>query len=1338
MAIWQRFSFLFPLLKTPRPETEVCNDANSEEQWQSGLATLCRLPAAQPDQTVQQVSDERVQAVSNILFLLDAKAKREDGHLWSYRPRTYIILFNVGCVQLMNSFVEEGKTDIWLPYDDRTLPSFIQQADVRQKFLKIQKHLLTSARELEDISTHASLTKIFPHIHLEGSGDQHFRRINSLGQGNFGAVDEVYSCLSHNRYARKRVLRGRSTTNRRAQTYLVKELTDLKQLSHRHLVKLLGSYTDKEYIAFLMHPVAECNLYDFLTKPGGLSDRDPHDVRTFFGCLAGAVHYLHGCNIRHRDLSSRNILIQRGSVFISDFGSAYKWAANANQGSVTQDRHVPASLEYMAPEVAKRSPRSSSSDMWSLGVIFMEMTTLLVGRTLQELEEMIERNARLRGLEPYVWANPQVVNIWLDELQKFNCGPRHDNEPLDWIRDLLNELPNSRPKSHSLMQDILDSPSFNIFCCIRCKPEFSERHFENTDIQPIPENTFEDTTDMMQNIASYFEEKAEQPTVISSMKSSTIQTWLAETPWMPPQMPGGFDTAGDTDDVESSDGISHCETPDESVVRTYSVGFTTQMRRPSPSCINQVADIGYPQPPRIIEPSDPAYDIGIALDSQIDMSQKPLLNINPAFVRDTGLGFLEIDSPSSSDDGEMSSFKVIEDSSGSDSDSVVTIMPSHGDETKIRESYKSRPVANWILPTFEGEENSWIQTLDALPDEQENVNGDPHVVADNELVHGPASLSDRAQFIATAMSKPIGNDTEVSTADQLSEGNPIDFYAPPVPLLAVETIIADCNDEGTSRASENKHVVHPEASEIVVEDSPSDFPRSHPIMKDTLGSLLVKSSVKNDNLAMTSASPRDKIWTERLEVQEVSEVPKNDSNSCHKKNSSKKRSSHGVNEDGDSLVAPVSSLEELDCSEHVPINPDLGTVQPSQTFTSPLERPSSQAETLNGPAETQHDVEEPLLLPKARRRKPSTLKVTFADDPLPSSKPLHREGSTVIPGISPRDYIEDTWESASSVATSMMSERTSRILQSMSLNKWLDRDHRLIEVFCSKGNAQAVRVLLDKGCNPGKAAGSKQGRRVGPITIAIQGASLRHNKCVRELIKYGVDVNVVNRKSGKTPLHLAIENPYFTGYEHLIRTLIEAGANTNTPDLRGDHPIMKLFHGNDIGPLDDHHRKALALLLNDASTDVDVSLPGTLNTPLHLAVRRKDPFTVGMLLYKKANVNAKNASGSTPLLITARQFQTPMTKDQKDLLRLLLNTEGILVNEKAGVNEQTALHYAVKAGVVWAVEHLMKHGADPTCQDYKGRGALALADYHAKNWPPEDRDSIMLQLQGVREDVRSR
>ncbi len=88
----------------------------------------------------------------------------------------------------MHNFADEARTDFYLPYNNQTLPSFIQTDDVRQAFLQVQEYVLTSAQELEMWYTDASSTKVFPHVFLDGSGDQHFRRQSRLGQGNFGFV----------------------------------------------------------------------------------------------------------------------------------------------------------------------------------------------------------------------------------------------------------------------------------------------------------------------------------------------------------------------------------------------------------------------------------------------------------------------------------------------------------------------------------------------------------------------------------------------------------------------------------------------------------------------------------------------------------------------------------------------------------------------------------------------------------------------------------------------------------------------------------------------------------------------------------------------------------------------------------------------------------------------------------------------------------------------------------------------------------------------------------------------------------------------------------------------
>lgn len=1308
---WQAtLSLIFPVLRTLKPpEPEECDDARSkQDQITAALNSLCRIPDTQP----QHFAVDRVQRVSEWLQFL-YKSKPEPCDTWSSRARTYIILHNMGCTQFMDKFVQDGKTDIWLPYSVDTLPDYIQPESVREKFLYTQNFLLTSARELEDMSTDAFSDKVFPHIHLADSGDQHFMKIKTLGQGSFGyvkqhackpvdksangfrVVEKVASCLSQRVYARKSVTRRRK--NVAAQKYLAKELEDLKQLSHRHLVKVLGSYTDPQYIAYLMLPVAECNLEDFLTKPGGLSSGDRHDVRTFFGCLAGAVDYLHRSKIRHRDLSLRNILVHQGSVVISDFGSAYKWAGNGNQGSMTHDHHVPASSYYMAPEVAKKGPRSSSSDMWSLGIIFMEMTTLLVGRSLGQLRGTLNDNVRL-NMEPFVWANPKVVTTWLEKLQISNKGPSHDNEPLEWIRDLLNPNPKSRPKAGTLMQDIHDTQSFNIFCCINCQPEYRERRYNNIDLSPIRASP-EDTTDIMQSVASLLREEPPQPVVLSTHTQSTIHSWLADTE-VHPQIPGSFDL-------------------DEEHVPTE---FSNEFPRPPtqyalPALSSNISDLMLP----LELGSTPAMNqFSPVQNLSTNSPHDSLLKATPQFARDTGLGFFEVDSPSSSDGG----FRVLSDSSGSDTDSDITVTLSRDDHV-YGETPTNLRKATLFLPQFTGEEHRVIQTLDALPEEHEDV-------AVGLCAPTNSSKADRLD----AEDGPLLFDPSSSICDEVVElikqdVNNIPTSTPSVSLLEeVHTpdIITDETrmEDGTGRSIDG--TISYTTSARSISDS-RGLEQLHGIDSSFEAD---DNTIKYPDLLDVSRMKDDDPPAGPFRDDEIPDGPSDSLVIIHRKNSGKKRSAHAsmsrkdsliLNENSDASKAHLGTRSTGGDNE--PEQPELDTELPSVAALPP--GPATPIETRPNLVETQQSMPKSAMNSKTRLKKTSSSKVAFAPDPTPSTSRSVKKASAMKPGVSPSEYIQNTWDSASSVATSVMSAETKSLLKSLSLSRWLDRDHKLMEVFCSQGKAAAVRALLEKGCNPGK-SGSRADRRPGPITIAVRGASQRHNKCVKALIHGGVDVNVENRSTGKTPLHLAIENPYFKGYEHLICALIDGGADTNKADHRGDYPIMKILHPNDTGPLEDHRRKALALLLREASTDVDITLPGTLNTPLHLAVRRKDAFAVGMLLYKNANVNAKNASGSSPLLVAANQFHNPMSKEQMDLLNILLSTEGICVNEKAGVKEQTALHYAIHAGVPWAVGKLLEHGADASCKDSEGRDARSLANICAEKWTPEDRKIIMHHL----------
>jgi hypothetical protein len=263
---------------------------------------------------------------------------------WSLRPRTFAILRMLGCPELMDMFIREHRQDISLPYTARSLPDIIKGQAYRSKFLEIQNLVLPlqQAKELE----------LGEHVQFRAPPDQYFQTRRLLDEGGDhtrSIVDHVYSTLSLKQYARKRISRRRASEEVAENLSAFKnDLNALKILVHRHIVRLVGSYMDPRWFGLIMTPVADEDLDKYLTSNDGSETRKQH-LRVFFGCLAGAVCYLHEHNTCHGDLKPRNMLVKDGKIHLTDFGSTRLWE---DDGRSTTKSVAAFTQRYCAQEVA--------------------------------------------------------------------------------------------------------------------------------------------------------------------------------------------------------------------------------------------------------------------------------------------------------------------------------------------------------------------------------------------------------------------------------------------------------------------------------------------------------------------------------------------------------------------------------------------------------------------------------------------------------------------------------------------------------------------------------------------------------------------------------------------------------------------------------------------------------------------------------------------------------------------------------------------------------------------------------------------------------------------------
>lgn len=166
------------------------------------------------------------------------------------------------------------------------------------------------------------------------------------------------------------------------------ELSIIRSLKeHHHIVRVFATYTVKETgaLAMLLSPVADGGDLDKYLERYSAYRRNPSGrttkiadmevvLRQAFGCLASGLEFIHRSRIRHKDIKAHNILIHGGRVIYTDFGLSFD--SNMVENSTTEG-YTEMTRKYAAPEVIAGKPRNSSSDVYSLGCVFIEIFAAL-------------------------------------------------------------------------------------------------------------------------------------------------------------------------------------------------------------------------------------------------------------------------------------------------------------------------------------------------------------------------------------------------------------------------------------------------------------------------------------------------------------------------------------------------------------------------------------------------------------------------------------------------------------------------------------------------------------------------------------------------------------------------------------------------------------------------------------------------------------------------------------------------------------------------------------------------------------------------------------------------
>ncbi|XP_075225566.1 tyrosine-protein kinase Src64B isoform X2 [Lycorma delicatula] len=237
--------------------------------------------------------------------------------------------------------------------------------------------------------------------------------IRRLGHGNFGEV--WYGKWRNNTEVAVKTLRQGTMST---QAFL-QEAAIMKKFRHDRLVALYAVCSKEEPVYIVQEYMKHGSLLEFLRNGEG-KHLQFGDLIYIAAQVASGMAYLEVKQLIHRDLAARNVLIGDNNIAkICDFGLAR--VIEDDEYCPRQGSRFP--VKWTAPEAIVYGRFSIKSDVWSYGILLMELFTYgqvpYPGMHGREVIEQVERGYRM----PKPSSHPIPEPIYRLMLQCWDSDP---------------------------------------------------------------------------------------------------------------------------------------------------------------------------------------------------------------------------------------------------------------------------------------------------------------------------------------------------------------------------------------------------------------------------------------------------------------------------------------------------------------------------------------------------------------------------------------------------------------------------------------------------------------------------------------------------------------------------------------------------------------------------------------------------------------------------------------------------------------------------------------------------------------------------------------------------